>query len=52
MTKVYIWKCARSNIEEVKEFDTYEKAAIFVKGFNNLNDKEEVPDWYMYARIV
>lgn len=39
-------------VDEVKEFDTLEQAEEFVKDFNAENDKDYVPDWYMYATIV
>jgi hypothetical protein len=37
-------------IDEEKEFDTYEDAVTYIKYFNKDNNKETVPDWYMYAR--
>jgi phage-related minor tail protein len=39
-------------IDEVKEFDTYEKALAFVRDYNKDNNESTVPDWYMYAQIV
>lgn len=36
-------------IDEVKDFDDAEEAAEWVRNFNKENNKEEVPDWYMYA---
>jgi len=39
-------------IDDVKVFKTMADAAKYVKEFNTLNDKPNVPDWYMYARIV
>lgn len=36
-------------IDEVKEFDDYEKAVDFIKTENAKNDKDEVPDIYWYA---
>lgn len=36
-------------IVEVKEFGTYKKAVSYIEGVNKKNDKEQVPDWYMYA---
>lgn len=39
-----------SKIDEVKYFSTKESAEKFVKEFNSANDKDVVPDWYMYAR--
>ena len=55
MTKVEIIESEAGwgqKVDDVKEFDTHEKAAAFVEEFNSFNDKSEVPDWYMYARIV
>jgi hypothetical protein len=39
-----------SKIDEVKYFNTKEFAEKFVKEFNSANDKDVVPDWYMYAQ--
>ena len=36
-------------IEDTERFPSKEKAENFVKQFNSQNDKQEVPDWYMYA---
>ncbi len=36
-------------LDERKEFDTYEEAVKFIADFNKDNDKEVVPDWYMFA---
>lgn len=33
----------------VRLFDTKEEAEVFIKEFNKDNNKEVVPDWYMYA---
>lgn len=41
-----------SKVDELKTFDTKEEAEEFVKNYNSKNNKEKVPDWYMYARIV
>ena len=39
-------------IDEVIPFETREAAEIYCKTYNNkYNTAEEVPDWYMYARI-
>lgn len=38
-------------VDEIKEFDDKPTAKAFVKEFNAENDKEVVPDWYMYAYI-
>ena len=58
MTKVLVIETERgwgSKVDEVKQFDTYEKAEEFVKEYNSYNTKKEVPDWYwywyMYAKI-
>ncbi len=40
-----------SKVDEVKEFDDMEQAEEFIKTFNSANDKDQVPDWYMYARL-
>lgn len=55
MTQVVIMEFERgwgSRVDEVKKFPTYEKAEAFVKDFNKSNNLEEVPDWYMVARII
>lgn len=52
MFKVNIIESERgwgSKIDEVKEFYTQEEADDFIKDFNSKNDKDSVPDWYMYA---
>ena len=36
-------------IEDTKFFDSETEAKKFVKDFNSKNDKDYVPDWYMYA---
>lgn len=38
-----------SKIDETKYFDTLDEATAFVEKFNSQNDKDYVPDWYMYA---
>lgn len=54
-TKVYIIESERgwgSKIDEVKEFDTPELAATFVKDYNDKhNPPGPVPDWYMVASL-
>lgn len=40
-----------SKIDEIREFGTRDEAETFVTEYNSHNDKPEVPDWYMYARI-
>jgi hypothetical protein len=37
-------------IDEVKSFKTYEEAKKYQIDFNAENNKDYVPDWYMYAR--
>ncbi len=39
-------------VDEVKEFETKELAETFCKEYNAKNNKDVVPDWYMYATIV
>lgn len=45
-------------VDEVKVFkgktkgQALDKAEKFVKKFNSKNTETEVPDWYMYARVV
>ena len=36
-------------LDDTKEFDDLESAKKFVTEFNSKNDKDYVPDWYMYA---
>lgn len=36
-------------VDEIKEFDSEDKALEFVEEFNSKNTSETVPDWYMYA---
>lgn len=36
-------------VDEVKVFNTDDEALAFVEDFNSKNDKDTVPDWYMYA---
>ncbi len=38
-------------IDSVKEFYDLKEAEKYVKKYNSRNTLEEVPDWYMYARI-
>lgn len=38
-----------SKVDEVKYFDEEKEAKEFVATFNAKNNKETVPDWYMYA---
>lgn len=40
-----------SKVDEVREFDDMDTALDFIKEFNSKNDKEHVPDWYMYAQL-
>jgi hypothetical protein len=39
-------------VDDVKEFDTRELAKKFVDSFNNENTEQQVPSWYMYAKVV
>lgn len=38
-------------IDEIKEFPTREEALAFCKEFNKDNNQDQVPDWYMVAKI-
>lgn len=54
-TTVYIIESERGwgqRVDEKKEFDSRKDAEDFVTEYNSYNNKEIVPDWYMYARIV
>lgn len=53
MWKVIIIESERGwgrRVDEVKEFTERDKADAFVEKFNSVNDKDTVPDWYMYAK--
>lgn len=53
MWKVTIIESERGwgqRVDEVKEFKSYEEAKKYQIDFNAQNDKDYVPDWYMYAR--
>lgn len=54
-TKVYIIESERgwgSKVDEVKEFDTPEEAAKFVKKYNDeYRPSGPTPDWYMIAKL-
>lgn len=55
MVKVNIIESERgwgSRIDEVKEFETMQQAVEFIRKYNASNNLEEVPDWYMYARLA
>lgn len=55
MTKVLIIESERgwgSKVDMTKEFDTLEAANLFIEKFNLENDKDTVPDWYMYAKLA
>jgi hypothetical protein len=39
-------------IDQVKYFDSIEKAEKFIKDYNKENNKSTVPDWYMYATLA
>lgn len=54
MTKVYIWEMDSvmgRKLDEIKEFTSYDQAELFVNDYNSFNDKDTVPEWYMYAEI-
>lgn len=54
-TKVEIIESERGwgqRLDEVKEFPNRAKAEAFVEKYNSKNNLPQVPDWYMYARIV
>lgn len=38
-------------VDEIRYFDTREEAESFCNEYNTKNDKDTVPDWYMYATI-
>lgn len=49
---VYIIESERGwgqKVDEIKHFDNVQEADDFVAQYNLQNDKDEVPDWYMYA---
>lgn len=56
-TRVFIIESERgwgSKVDEVKEFDTPEEAAKFVKDYNDKYNPPRpgpAPDWYMIARL-
>lgn len=53
MWKVTIIESERGwgqRVDEVKEFKSYEEAKKYQIEFNAQNDKDYVPDWYMYAQ--
>ena len=39
-------------VDSTKEFPNREKAVEFCEKYNAQNNLPEVPEWYMYARIV
>ncbi len=39
-------------IDEVKTFDTKDEALAFCNKFNERNNEDTVPDWYMRADYV
>ena len=52
MIKVYLMESERGwgvRVDDIKEFETKELAQIYIDEFNSENDKDHVPDWYMYA---
>ena len=55
MIKVYIMESERNwgqKVDEVKEFDTLEKAQAFITEYNSVNNLDYVPDWYMFATLA
>lgn len=55
MYKVHIIESERGwgqRIDEIKEFKTLAAAEKFVEEFNKKNNKDTVPDWYMYAQLA
>ena len=54
MIKVFIIESERGwgqKVDEVKEFETLKEAEEFCEDYNSYNNKDNVPDWYMYAEI-
>lgn len=41
-----------TKIDEIIEFNTLEEAEDFINEYNSVNNKEVVPDWYMYAKLM
>ncbi len=39
-------------IDEIKTFDTREKALAFIKEYNSYNTSPTAPDWYMQAELM
>lgn len=39
-------------VDEVRTMDTLDEAKKLVTEFNSSNDKDYVPDWYMYAYVT
>ena len=39
-------------VDELKHFPTMEEAEAFCADYNKDNNLPQVPEWYMYARIV
>ena len=39
-------------VDEIKEFKNRTAAETFVRKFNERNNKDQVPDWYMFAEII
>ncbi len=37
-------------VDKVKLFDDAQEALDWVRKFNSANNKDKVPDWYMFAR--
>lgn len=50
--KVNIWESERGwgrRLDSTRTFDDYDEAKNLVKEYNDQNDKDIVPDWYMFA---
>lgn len=39
-------------LDEVKTFESLPEAQDYVTQFNAANSEDQVPDWYMFAKIV
>jgi hypothetical protein len=56
MTKVQMWEYERGwgcRLDETLEFPTKEEAEKYAENYNKTyNNKTEVPDWYIVAKVV
>ena len=41
-----------SRVDEVLDFDDYDKAEDYIEQFNSKNKELQTPDWYMVAEYV